>query len=291
MSSPPRVMMASADRAVLRKLVTEFPRGRFAPAAAFSASQLASGYQRGGADVILIWEALEDMEGEACCRWLREQLGPSVPLVLLVSRLPPRTREQPPYDAVLRFPAGPGVVADKVSGFLQRQQAGGGEEAFIAEVQRRLGQVESQDYYGLLGVSSTAGHDAIRAAYDQLSLRFHPDKHLGLRDAAGLEALKTLYVRIGEAYRVLTDPRKKAAYDRQLKGGQVRYDEGAREKEGPKSLEDLSENPRVKRFLKLAQVSLGSGNVKGALQNLKFARSLDPGNDLLKEKIDELERS
>ena len=67
----------------------------------------------------------------------------------------------------------------------------------------------------------------------------------------------------------------------------LRYDETKREKEGPVSIEDLSENARAKRFLKLAQVAYTSGNLRSALQNLKFAQSMDNNEDI-QAKVDEI---
>lgn len=66
----------------------------------------------------------------------------------------------------------------------------------------------SEDYYSLLGVSRDAGADEIKKAYRKLAVKYHPDKNPG--DAAAEEKFK----QIGEAYEVLKDPDKRAAYDR-----------------------------------------------------------------------------
>ena len=64
-----------------------------------------------------------------------------------------------------------------------------------------------------------------------------------------------------------------------------------REKTGPKTLVDFSEKPQSKRFLKLAHQTLSTGNTRSALQNLKFALSMDSDNEDIAAKIAELEAS
>jgi molecular chaperone DnaJ len=61
-----------------------------------------------------------------------------------------------------------------------------------------------RDYYDILGVSKSASADEIKRAYRKLAMQHHPDKHGG-DDAQFKE--------IGEAYEVLKDSQKKAAYD------------------------------------------------------------------------------
>src|SRR3954462_12529145 len=65
-----------------------------------------------------------------------------------------------------------------------------------------------QDYYDLLGVGRGADDAAIKSAYRRLAKECHPDRHNGCSEQT--ERFKA----ISEAYDVLKDPQKRAAYDR-----------------------------------------------------------------------------
>src|SRR5213080_3183095 len=64
-----------------------------------------------------------------------------------------------------------------------------------------------RDYYEVLGVERSAGTDEIKKAYRKLAVKYHPDKNPG--DKTAEEQFKEL----GEAYEVLCDEQKRAAYD------------------------------------------------------------------------------
>ncbi|MDD5438773.1 MAG: molecular chaperone DnaJ [Candidatus Omnitrophica bacterium] len=68
--------------------------------------------------------------------------------------------------------------------------------------------MSKRDYYEVLGVSKDAGYEEIKSAYRKLAVQHHPDKHQG--DKAAEEKFKE----ISEAYEVLSDQDKRAAYDR-----------------------------------------------------------------------------
>lgn len=65
-----------------------------------------------------------------------------------------------------------------------------------------------RDFYEVLGVEKSASQDEIAKAYRKLALKFHPDSNQG--DDAAINKFKEA----AEAYEVLSDPQKRAKYDR-----------------------------------------------------------------------------
>lgn len=68
--------------------------------------------------------------------------------------------------------------------------------------------VSKADYYEVLGVSRDASEQELKSAYRKLALKYHPDRNPG--DHASEEKFKEA----SEAYQVLCDADKRAAYDR-----------------------------------------------------------------------------
>jgi molecular chaperone DnaJ len=67
---------------------------------------------------------------------------------------------------------------------------------------------KKRDYYEVLGVDRNIGEEDLKRAYRKLAVKYHPDKNPGDHEAE--EKFKEL----GEAYEALSDPNKRAAYDR-----------------------------------------------------------------------------
>jgi molecular chaperone DnaJ len=66
-----------------------------------------------------------------------------------------------------------------------------------------------RDYYDILGVPRNADEDDIKKAYRKLAMKHHPDRNQGDKAKASEEKFKEAK----EAYEMLTDPQKRAAYD------------------------------------------------------------------------------
>ncbi len=66
-----------------------------------------------------------------------------------------------------------------------------------------------KDYYSILGVSRDASPEEIKQAYRRLVLKWHPDRNPDNRKEA-----EERFKEITEAYQVLSDPKKRALYDR-----------------------------------------------------------------------------
>src|SRR5579863_8273244 len=88
------------------------------------------------------------------------------------------------------------------------------------------GQQQKRDYYEILGVGKTAQAEDFKKAYRKLAIQFHPDKNPGDKKA------EDRFKEASEAYEVLSDPKKRQAYDQfghagvQGAGGAVGFDFG-----------------------------------------------------------------
>ena len=65
-----------------------------------------------------------------------------------------------------------------------------------------------RDFYDILGVSKTSSQDEIKKSYRKVAMKYHPDRNPGNKEA------EDKFKEAAEAYAVLSDPDKRAQYDR-----------------------------------------------------------------------------
>jgi molecular chaperone DnaJ len=79
-----------------------------------------------------------------------------------------------------------------------------------------------RDYYEVLGVERGADSDAIKKSFRKLALKYHPDKNPGDKES------EALFREASEAYQILSDPERRARYDRfghaAFEGGAAGFD-------------------------------------------------------------------
>jgi molecular chaperone DnaJ len=76
-----------------------------------------------------------------------------------------------------------------------------------------------QDYYEILGVSKSADGEEIKRAFRKMAMQYHPDRNAGDKEA------EQKFKDVNEAYDVLKDDQKRAAYDR---FGHAAFEQGSR---------------------------------------------------------------
>src|SRR5690606_27877712 len=120
--------------------------------------------------------------------------------------------------------------------------------------------LDALDYYSLLQVAPDATADAIRAAFHQFALRYHPDSYT-MASAEDRARVNRSYRRGGEAYRVLSNSTWRAAYDAGLAEGRLRHqapsgtDEATARTQGAKR----SVNAKARPFWTKAQAAIRDG--------------------------------
>jgi molecular chaperone DnaJ len=73
--------------------------------------------------------------------------------------------------------------------------------------------MSKRDFYQVLGVARNATEDAIKKAYRRLAMKYHPDRNPDDKEA------EERFKEAKEAYEVLTDAQKRAAYDQYGRAG------------------------------------------------------------------------
>ena len=98
----------------------------------------------------------------------------------------------------------------------------------------------AQDYYETLGVSRDASAADIKSAFRKSAMKYHPDRNPDNPEAE--QKFKTL----GEAYEILSDEQKRAAYDRYghaaFQNGQGGFGQGAGQGFGAGAFSDIFED-------------------------------------------------
>jgi tetratricopeptide (TPR) repeat protein len=100
-------------------------------------------------------------------------------------------------------PAGPGTTDDAAA---ERRR----------EILEAWEGLKTRNHFEVLGISRSAGEADVKEAYFRLAKRFHPDVHHG--DSLGdlRDELEAVFIRLGEAYAVLRDARKRGDYEERL---------------------------------------------------------------------------
>lgn len=152
--------------------------------------------------------------------------------------------------------------------------------------------IDESTYYEILGILEIADEGAIKNAYREFARAFHPDAHPEA-SADVARTLRRIFQRGVEAYRVLSDPKLRAAYDMALARGAIRMKDSQLPPPmlgGAKSLEDLCATMSAKLAARKADDLITRGDLSAAKRELMMAIVHDGGgNTELAERLDALD--
>jgi len=286
------ILIACGDTELLREIVAALPPDQFKPIATRKGEGIVAKLAGRQLGMAIIHESLQDGHGAALCEAL-QRLNPAPPILFLVSADLPKAG---PFDQALKFPV-PGPVFRNAVKRLHKtedpEQSMERWRAFFEEIKARLAVIPQQNYYQMLGVKQGAPHHVIVSVFDAISLRYHPDRYSRFRTERWGEAIhqhvNELYQLYTEAYGVLSDRKSRQKYDEGLTRGELRLSDDAALDSGPRALTDIGQSQASRKFLKLAQADIARRDWGQAVQNLRFALSLEPDNQAIQAKIAELE--
>lgn len=153
--------------------------------------------------------------------------------------------------------------------------------------------LDASTYYELLGLLEIADDEAVKVAFHEFALAFHPDAHTDY-DPETAEVSRRVFQRGAEAYRVLSNPALRARYDLALAKGQLRLGGSevprlANVGVGARSLDELCLTASAKRFAGRADELISQGDLRGAKRELLLALREDGENPELLERLDALD--
>jgi len=134
-------------------------------------------------------------------------------------------------------------------------------EALRADIERLAAGLSKLDHYAVLDLDAEANTAAIKKAYFKAAKRYHPDS-LARKGLPGLEEKAArVFGRVSEAFEILSDPDKKAAYDRGTNGE-------------PEI--DTARLAQAETSFRKGEILIKMGNFLGALEYLQPAVELWP---------------
>jgi curved DNA-binding protein CbpA len=153
--------------------------------------------------------------------------------------------------------------------------------------------IDQSSYYEVLGLLEIADAGAIRKAFHEFAVAFHPDAFPEADDETA-DALRRVFQRGAEAYRVLSRPDSRADYDLALAKGLLRLDSTI---EPPplarpsdiRSLDELCRSLGARRFAKRAEELISTGDLTGAKRELQMALREDGDNPELFDRLDAID--
>jgi curved DNA-binding protein CbpA len=167
------------------------------------------------------------------------------------------------------------------------------DEADIERLYEWAAMLDASSYYELLGLLEIADQDAVKIAFHEFALAFHPDAHTDY-DQETAAVARQVFQRGAEAYRVLSHPVLRPRYDLALAKGQLRLGGSevprvANVGVGAKSLDELCRTASAKLYASRADELISKGDLRAAKRELLLALREDGPNADLADRLDALD--
>jgi tetratricopeptide (TPR) repeat protein len=85
------------------------------------------------------------------------------------------------------------------------------------EILEAFATMKTKNFFELMGIERSATEAQVKDAYFRLAKTFHPDVHHGESLGDLRDQLETLFIRLGEAYETLRNPKSREAYEARLR--------------------------------------------------------------------------
>ncbi len=124
---------------------------------------------------------------------------------------PAASHQSPPLPAAAAAPAPPAVEPVAPAPPLDQKA----EERRL-EIQEAWEGLETRNHFEVLGLSRAVNETEVKEAYFRLAKRFHPDVHHGASLGDMRDKLEAVFIRLGQAYDTLRDPKRRGEYEERL---------------------------------------------------------------------------
>lgn len=161
------------------------------------------------------------------------------------------------------------------------------------DFERLASMLEELDYYAILSLDNGADYLEVRARFHECAQRYHPDRFLAVSFDENRLKIYSVYKRMTEAYRVLSDPELRVAYDEGLRVGATRLDPDIRGRRLTGDARALT-SPFARVYLKAAKKKFDAEDWQGATLDAELGLSIEHADvltDLHTEAVRRMVRS
>ncbi|RME23778.1 MAG: DUF4388 domain-containing protein [Deltaproteobacteria bacterium] len=128
-------------------------------------------------------------------------------------------RASPSQPAASRSDVKPSASAARPRAQQGQRQAAGVSPDLQRKINEKYEQIKTAPLWKVLEVEKDAPSEAIKRSFITLAKVYHPDRVSKSGDSDLIHRMETIFARLNEAYQVLSDPNKRAEYEKRLAAG------------------------------------------------------------------------